>query len=89
MSEWTEYDELAKMGDALKELREENQRLREWVSMFTLEDLQGMFNHYMEMQKQAWDGGSDELTRNFWHNQAKKQREIIEAFEALEYDKSS
>jgi hypothetical protein len=26
MSEWTEYDELAKMGDALKELREENQR---------------------------------------------------------------
>jgi hypothetical protein len=29
MSEWTEYDELAKMGDALKELREENQRLRE------------------------------------------------------------
>jgi cell shape-determining protein MreC len=37
MSEWTEYDELAKMGDALKELREENQRLREALDAFVSE----------------------------------------------------
>lgn len=64
----------------------ENEKLREWIDMFTIDHLEGMFNHYMEMQKQAFHGQSGESTIAFWHDRAKKQREIIVEFKALKLE---
>ena len=59
-------------------------QLEEFIRMFTVEDLRGVFNHYMEMQKQAIHGQSDEFTVNFWKEKAGKRLKIIEMFEVLE-----
>lgn len=66
------------------ELKADNARLRELIDMFTIDDLNGIFNHYMEMQKQAIHGQSGESVVNYWKGQAGRQLKIIDAFKALE-----
>lgn len=65
------------------ELESEIAELRDFISMFDIDQLQGMFNHYMEMQKQAFHGQRDKITVNFWRERTRKQMEIIEAFKTL------
>ncbi len=79
-------DEWKQLISAYDELEEENERLQEWIDLFDTHRLEGMFSHYMEMQKQAVHGQSGESTVKFWHERAKSQREIIEAHIALTKD---
>ncbi len=69
------------------QLEAENARLQEWIDLFDTHRLEGMFGHYMEMQKQAVHGQRGESTVKFWHERAKSQREIIEAHIALTKEK--
>jgi hypothetical protein len=88
-------DQVRNVGNSFLKVRQEKaarhlwslalevRKLEAWVSMFTIDHLEGMFNHYMEMQKQAFHNQSGDSTIAFWHDRAKKQREIIDAFEDL------
>ena len=78
-----QYNEFEQLKIELEKVKQERGALVNWVAMFTLDDLQGMFNHYMEMQKQAIHGQSGEFTVNFWKESARKQLGIIRAYKDL------
>lgn len=65
-------------------LQKQLEELKGFVDMFDIDRLNGMFNHYMGMQKQAIHGQSGSAVIKFWHERTKTQQGIIDAFKALE-----